>query len=214
MPDPPEKSMSETKPHFPESEGFIACPHCTIQIPENAPVCPHCQQTVRSAELPPPPISFPAWKPTSAATWSRYGKWIAVAVLIFLAFLALFLVYQRGGAYRVKVFSDPALPVRAELERIKDAVVLRGTVTNQGDDIPDLSLRSVGVIVEFAYRDGRREKKTVFPKAEFRGDGSLLRGETGTFEVEAPAEGLAQIMLRSEIVDLGARRRLIPPRGR
>lgn len=206
--------MSDTPPRLSEAEGFIACPHCTIQIPANASVCPHCQQILQPAELPPPPDSFPAWKPTSDSAWARYGKWVAAAGLVFLAFLVLFLVYRRGVAYRLRVVSDPVLPVQVEVERIKDAVVLRGTVTNQGDDISDLSLRSIGVIVEFAYRDGRREKKTVFPKAEFRGEGALLRGETGTFEVEMPAAGLAQIALRSEVVDLGTKRRLIPPRGR
>lgn len=93
-------------------------------------------------------------------------------------------------------------------------MVLRGTVTNQGDDIPDLSLRSIAVVVEFVYRNGRREKKTVFPKAEFRGEGALLRGETGKFEVAGSAKELNEIVLRSHVVDLGVGPKLIRPRGR
>jgi hypothetical protein len=94
---------------------------------------------------------------------------------ILLAVIVLILVYQRGVVHRVKVMPNPSLPIRVEKEREGDAMVLRGTVTNQGDDIPDLSLRSVAVVVEFVYRNGRREKKTVFPKTEFRGEGALLR---------------------------------------
>ncbi len=114
----------------------------------------------------------------------------------------------------MKVMPNPSLPIRVEKEREGDAMVLRGTVTNQGDDIPDLSLRSVAVVVEFVYRNGRREKKTVFPKTEFRGEGALLRGETGKFEVAGSAKELSEIVLRSEVVDLGMGRKLIRPRGR
>jgi hypothetical protein len=133
---------------------------------------------------------------------------------ILLAVIVLILVYQRGVVHRVKVMPNPSLPIRVEKEREGDAMVLRGTVTNQGDDIPDLSLRSVAVVVEFVYRNGRREKKTVFPKTEFRGEGALLRGETGKFEVAGSAKELSEIVLRSEVVDLGMGRKLIRPRGR
>jgi hypothetical protein len=152
--------------------------------------------------------------PAPAVLWERHGKWVKAAGPILLALVVLFLVYQRWIAYRVTVVENPSLPVQVEEERKGDVVILRGTVTNRGDDIPDLSLRSVGIIVEFAYRDGRMEQKTVFPKAEFRGEGALLRGETGTFEVEGVAKSLVKVVLRSEIVDLGMGRKLIPSRRR
>jgi hypothetical protein len=152
--------------------------------------------------------------PAPAVLWERYGKWIKAAGPILLALVVLFLVYQRWISYRVTVVENPLLPVQVEEEGRGDVVILRGTVTNRGDDIPDLSLRSVGIIAEFAYRDGRMEQKTVFPKAEFRGEGALLRGETGTFEVEGTAKNLGEVVLRSEIVDLGMGRKLIPSRRR
>lgn len=206
--------MPETPPLLPEDKEHIACPHCTIQIPAGASVCPHCRQPVLPEEGPQRPRLFPAELPAPAVLWERYGKWIKAAGPILLALVVLFLVYQRWISYRVTVVENPSLPVQVEEEGKGDVVILRGTVTNRGDDIPDLSLRSVGIIAEFAYRDGRMEKKTVFPKAEFRGEGALLRGETGTFEVEGTARNLGEVVLRSEIVDLGMGRKFIPSRRR
>lgn len=194
--------------------GHIACPHCTIQIPEGVAVCPHCRQPVLPEEGPQRPGLSRAGMPDPAVLWARYGKWVRSAGPVLLGLAVLFLVYQRWIAYRVTVVENPSLPVRVEEERKGDVVILRGTVTNRGDDIPDLSLRSVGVVVEFAYRDGRTEQKTAFPKAEFRGEGALLRGETGTFKVEGDAKSLVEVVLRSEIVDLGMGRNLIPARRR
>jgi hypothetical protein len=133
---------------------------------------------------------------------------------ILLAVLVLFFVYQKGVEQRVKVMPNSSLLTRVEREREGDSMILRGTVTNQGDDVPDLSLRSIAVVVEFVYRSGRRVKKTVFPKAEFRGEGALLRGETGKFEVTGSAKELKEIVLRSQVVDLGMGRKLIRPRHR
>jgi len=206
--------MPETPPLLPQDEEHIACPHCTIQIPAGGSVCPHCRQPVLPEEGPQRPRRFEAGLPAPAVLWERHGKWVKAAGPILLALVVLFLVYQRWIAYRVTVVENPSLSVQVEEEREGDVVILRGTVTNRGDDIPDLSLRSVGVIVEFTYRDGRSEQKTVFPKAEFRGEGALLRGETGTFEVEGVAKSLVKIVLRGEIVDLGMGRNLIPSRRR
>ncbi len=206
--------MSDTPPRLSREEEYTSCPHCTIQIPANASACPHCQQEVLPPERPRRQRPLSAGRPDPAALWDRYGKWVKLAGPILLAVIVLILVYQRGVVHRVKVMPNPSLPIRVEKEREGDAMVLRGTVTNQGDDIPDLSLRSVAVVVEFVYRNGRREKKTVFPKTEFRGEGALLRGETGKFEVAGSAKELSEIVLRSEVVDLGMGRKLIRPRGR
>lgn len=206
--------MPDKPPRSPKAEEYIACPSCTIQISANVPVCPHCQQIVLPAEREEPRRSVSAGVPDLAALWDRHGKWIKLAGPALLAVLLLAFVYQRWTANNVKVEPNPSLPIQVEKEREGDTVVLRGTVTNRGDDVPDLSLRSVAVIVEFVYRDGRRQKKTVFPKTEFRGKGALLRGETGRFETAGPAKDLREIVLRSEIVDLGMGRKLIRPRGR
>jgi len=206
--------MSDKPPRLPKEEEYTACPSCTIQIPAKVPVCPHCQQIVPPAERKERTLPVLAGAQDLAALWDRYGKWVKLAGPALLAILLLAIVYQRWVAYSVKVEQNPSLPIWVEKEREGDALILRGTVTNQGDDIHDLSLRSVAVIVEFVYRDGRRQKKTVFPKTEFRGEGALLSGETGRFEVTAPAKELREVVLRSEIVDLGMGRKLIRPRGR
>ena len=205
--------MSDKLPQSPNEE-YTACPSCTIQIPANVPVCPHCQQIVPQAERKAPRRSLSAGRPDLAALWDRYGKWVKLAGPALLAVLLLAIVYQRWVANNVKVEPNPSLPIQVEKERKGDAIILRGTVTNRGDDIPDLPLRSVAVIVEFVYRDGRRQKNTVFPKTRFRGKGALLHGETGKFEVAGPAKDLREVVLRSGIVDLGGGRKLIRPRGR
>lgn len=206
--------MPDTPLRPPNDEEYTACPHCTIQIPANVPLCPHCQQIVSPEASPRRTRPFPAGRPDAAVLWERYGRWVVVAAPVLLAVLVLAIVYQRYVAHNVKVVPNSSLPIQVEKERKGDALILRGTVSNRGEDIPDLSLRSVAVIVEFVYRDGRRERKTVFPKAEFRGEGALLRGETGKFEVVTPAKEIKEIVLRSEIVDLGMGRKLIRPRGR
>ncbi len=149
-----------------------------------------------------------------SALWEQYGRWIRLGGLSLLAVLVIAIGYQKWTGYRIRVVSNPSLPILVEKERQGDTLILRGTVTNRGDDIPDLSLRSVAVIAEFVYRGGRREKKTVFPKARFRGEGALLSGETGTFEVAGPAQEIREIVLRTEVVDLGMGQKLIRPRGR
>lgn len=208
--------MGSTVPGAAGEDGHAGCPFCTIQIPVEATVCPHCQTVLpprggrrrKAREFGGPAAGL------VASQWERYGIWIKAAGPILLALVALLLVYQRWVALTLTVVPNPSLPVRAEKEKRGTTVVIRGAVTNEGDDVPDLSLRSVRVVVELVHRDGRRDRRTVFPKSEHRGEGALLRGETGRFEIETPAEGLEQVVLRSEVVDLGLGQHLIPPRGR
>ncbi len=206
--------MSDAPPRVPREKEFISCPYCTMQIPADVTACPHCQQDVLPTERPKRRRPLSAGRPDPAALWDRYGKLVMLAGPILLAVLVLFFVYQKGVAQRVKVMPNSSLLTRVEREREGDSMILRGTVTNQGDDVPDLSLRSIAVVVEFVYRSGRRVKKTVFPKAVFRGEGALLRGETGKFEVTGSAKELKEIVLRSQVVDLGMGRKLIRPRHR
>ncbi len=218
--------MAEIPPLAPDEQKFMACPYCTIQIPADVPVCPHCRKGLGHVGKPgrsPAPRkksdpfgSLLAEKQRKLLLdlWARYGKWIKVAGPALAAGLLLLVVYGVWVGYDVRVVSNPALAVKVKHEKKGQTVILNVFVTNEGEDIPDLSLKSIGVVTEFVYRDGRREKKTVFPKAEFRGEGSLHHGETGSFEIEASARGLKEINLRSEIVDLGADRKLVPPGGR
>ena len=206
--------MGDLPPQSSDGEEYTACPHCTMQIPAGDRVCPHCQQEIVPPERPKRRRAFSRGMPDFPALWVRYGRWIMLGGCSLLVVLVIAAGYQKWTAHRVRVVPNSSLPIQVEKERQGDALILRGTVTNRGDDIPDLSLRSVAVIAEFIYRDGRREKKTVFPKARFRGEGALLTGETGTFEVTGPAKDVREIVLRTEIVDLGMGRKLIRPRGR
>jgi len=207
--------MPDMPPQPPKGEEYIACPHCTMQIPVEDQVCPHCLQEILPPERPRRLRPLSPGRPDLTALWERYGRWVKLAGPALLAVLVLAIVYQKWVAHSVKVVPNSSLPIQqVEKERRGDALILRGTVTNRGDDIPDLSLRSIAVIVEFVYRSGRREKKTVFPKTRFRGEGALLRGETGSFEVAGPAKEIREVILRTEVVDLGMGRKLIRPRGR
>ncbi len=222
-----EKKPPSTLESLPE---YTACPYCTLQVKVGDPECLHCKNPLpqpgggkgkaAKAGRPGKPEKAAAqprhagYRTTGGGIWERYGKWIKAGVPIALALVVLAIVYQRWAGVRITVTPNPTLPVKAAVEKKGNAVFVRGTVVNEGDDVPDLSLKSIGVMVEFAYRDGRRQRKRIFPKAEFRGEGALLRGETGAFEIEAPKEGLEEVVLRAEVVDLGTSRDLVPPGGR
>ena len=201
----------------PGSRKFATCPHCTIQIPADVSVCPHCLQSVhRDRPAVPtdirqrlvPPERFPALK----RYWEEYGKWIRVAVPVLLAALVLWIAYGLRAGMKVRAASDNVFLIEASQEKSGRNVVLKGKLTNRGEDVPDFSLRSIGVIAEIRYRDGRTERRRIFTKSPFRGEGALMRGETGTFEIEVPKE-VSEISLRGEIVDLGEGRTFIPSGG-
>jgi hypothetical protein len=189
----------------PEHGEFKTCPYCTFQVPVEAAVCPHCTQPLPAAS---PRATGRAGRPAGGTSPSDvrrpYGRWAVAAVPVLLALFVLVLVYGRWSGHRLRLVPDPALPIEAAQERRGDAVLLTVAVTNEGQDVPDLSLKSIGVAVEIVYRDGRRTTRTVFPKSPYRGEGALLRGETGRATVETPAKGVKEIVLRSEVVDLAA----------
>lgn len=198
-------------------ETHVACPSCTIQIPAESTVCPHCRNPVtprQTGTKQPARRILPSVEELPTDLWDRHATWIKAAGPVLLALVVLFFVYQRWTGIQVTVAENRALPVRVEKERKGNTMVIRGTVTNEGEDVPDLSLRSIRVLVEFQYRDGRRDRKTVFPKSEFRGEGALLRGETGAFEIVAPSDRLDRVSLKTEVVDLGLGQHLIPSRQR
>ncbi len=227
--------MDKKPPSKPESlPEYTACPYCTLQVQVGDPVCLHCKKPLpqpggeagkagkparaakpaRAGEAAAEPERAGGYRTSGGGVWDRYGKWILAAVPVALALVVVAVVYQRWVGVRITVVPNEFLPVKAAVEKKGALVLVRGTVVNDGEDVPDLSLKSIGVMVEFAYRDGRRQRKRIFPKAEFRGEGALLRGETGAFEIEAPKEGLEEVVLRSEVVDLGTKRDLVPPGGR
>jgi hypothetical protein len=207
--------MTETPALDPENRNYISCPHCTIQIPGDVSNCPYCYQSVVGGpsgtpkgihELLVPPERFPRL----GKYYREHGKWVKVVGPALLAVLVLWLAFGFLTRVRIVVPWDNAFLIEAERER-KDggSVLMRGKLVNRGEDIPDLSLRSIGVIAEFLYGDGRTERKRVFPKSPFRGEGALFRGESGAFEIEVP-KGVKSVTLRGEIVNLGEDRVFVP----
>ena len=80
--------------------------------------------------------------------------------------------------------------------------MIDGSVTNRGEDIPDLSLQSVRVSATFGLEGGGRRIETVFPQVPNRGEGAMLRGETGKFRFEVPEKDVAEATLAVEVIDL------------
>jgi hypothetical protein len=208
-------AMTDTPALDPENRNYISCPHCTIQIPADVSNCPNCFQPVLGgASVKPkdirgllvPPERFPLLR----KYYRGHAKWVKVVAPALLAVLVLWAAIGFLTRARIIVPSDNTFLIEVERER-KDGgrILLRGKLVNQGEDIPDLSLRSIGVIAEFLYVDGRTERKRFFPKNAFRGEGALFRGESGTFEIEVPKEVKA-VTLRGEIVNLGEDRVFVP----
>jgi hypothetical protein len=207
--------MTETPAPDPEGRNYICCPHCTFQIPDDVPDCPYCQQAVprgtsgkakdiRGRLV--PPERFPRVR----KLYREHGKWAKVVAPAILAVLVLWITLGYLTRVRIVIPSDNTFLIEAERER-KDGgrVLLTGKLVNRGEDIPDLSLRSIGVFAELLYGDGRTERKRVFPKSPFRGEGALFRGESGAFEIEVP-KGVKSVTLRGEIVNLGEDRVFVP----
>lgn len=215
--------MAEPPPLSPEDGQFTSCPYCTIQIPADARVCPYCQQVLNfprkivSPDAAPVESDFVKHLKSDRRLsplldlWTRYGKWIKIAGPVLAAAILLSIVFGVWAGVKVRMVPNASLPMKATHERKGPVTLFRVLVTNEGEDVPDLSLRSIAVVAEFSYRDGTRAKKTMFPKSELRGEGALLNGETGSVEFEVPATGLREAVFRSEVVDLESGRRLIPP---
>jgi len=207
--------MADTPNSGPGDPRHISCPSCTIQIPADVSVCPHCLLSVYRdrATAPPkdlrqrlvPPVRFPALM----RLWEEHGKWLKVVAPVLVAALVLWVAYGLWAGLKVTVSSDNVFLIEASQVKSGRNILLKGKLTNRGEDVPDLSLQSIGVIAEFRFRDGRTERRRVFPKSLYRGEGALMHGETGTFEIEVP-KGVAAMSLRGETVNLGEDRKFIP----
>jgi len=207
--------MTEMPALDPEGRDYIICPYCTIQIPDDVPDCPYCRQPMTGGSsgkakdirrLLVPPERFPRVR----NFYQEHGKWLKVVGPALLAVLVLWFALGYLSRVRIVIPSDNTFLIEAERER-KDngTILLTGKLVNRGEDVPDLSLRSIGVVVEFLYSDGRTERKRIFPKNPFRGEGALFRGESGAFAIEVP-KGVKSVTLRGEIVNLGENRVFVP----
>lgn len=219
--------MAGLPPLQSKDQQYVPCPYCTMQISADAADCPHCKKILPPTEKlleaygqGPKKESFRRLLPDDkrfgriADLWERYGRWIKVAGPMLAGFAVLFLTYGAWVDYKVNIVPSAVLPIQVEKDKHDQIDFLTIYVTNHGEDIPDLSLKSIGIVIEFAYRDGRREKKTIFPKTEHHGEGAMHHGETGKYEIAVPTSGLKEVNLRSEVVDLGLGRTLVPPTGK
>lgn len=201
--------MAGTPTGDPGKPDNVHCPRCTVLIPSDLDVCPFCRQPLAPAkEVGPSDIRellvAPERFPALARLYREYGKWLKVVLPVLVGVPALWFLFNAATRLKVTIPENPDLPITVQQERRDDGtVVLVGELTNLGEDVPDLSLRSIGVTAVFGMDKGREQSKRVFPKSPFRGEGALFRGESGSFEIEVP-KGARAVTLRAEIVHLGA----------
>jgi len=191
----------------------VFCVQCKIVVSAESKVCPFCKEPlvsslekkqqdttdVRKRQGKVQQGNFSAFKDLCL----KYGKWFALAFLVLLMVFAVFAGSLLMVRPPIEIPKDPVFSIK--VEKVKKGlriVLLKGTITNRGEDIRDLSLRSLGVTAEFVLSDGRVEKKRFYPESLYRGDGTLFHGESGVFEIEVPPAANA-VTLRAEIVDLG-----------
>lgn len=185
-----------------EEPEYATCPFCTMQMRPDERICPHCHSpnpAVREfRDLLVVPERYPALRRFLRA----HRQALLLGGAIALAFLVTAVVYYNRLGHRVEVRPDPSFAVKVR-QHIEDGkVVLEGTVTNVGEDIPDLSLKSIRVTATFGLEGGGKRVESVFPRGPHRGEGALLNGETGSFRIEIPADRVEDASLRTEVVDL------------
>lgn len=173
-----------------------------MQMPTEARNCPHClsmNPTYRDfRERLVVPERFPRIKSFLRVNWQPLALGSAIA----LAFLVTAVVYYGWLGHRVVVVPNPAFGVTARHFVENGKVVLEGTVTNQGEDIPDLSLKSIRMIATFGLKSGGTRVEYMFPRSQHRGEGALLNGESGIFRFEIPEDRVEDATLAAEVIDL------------
>ncbi len=200
--------MTGTPPQDPGNREDVHCPLCTVLIPADLEVCPFCRQPVAPGMDDGPRdirefLVVPERFPTLKRLYREHGRWLKVALPVLAGVPLLWLLFVLVTRLSVTIPGNPDFPIEVSQEKKGGrTVLLKGKLTNLGEDIPDLSLRSIGVTAEFRMDDGREVSRRVFPKSPFRGEGALFHGETGAFEIEVP-KGAEAVTLRAEIVNLG-----------
>jgi len=201
--------MTGTPTQYPGNPDNLPCPRCTVLIPADLEVCPFCRQPVAVKEQDAGPrdirerLVTPEPFPALKKLYREHAKWLKVALPALVGVPVLWLLFIQVTKLSVTIPGNPDFPIEVVQEKKGGStVLLKGELTNLGEDVPDLSLRSIGVTAEFRMQDGRKVSKRVFPKSPFRGEGALFRGESGVFEIEVP-KGAKAVTLRAEIVNLG-----------
>jgi hypothetical protein len=185
-----------------EEPAYVTCPFCTMQMPSGSKVCPHCSLqnplTRDFRELLVPEERFPRLMRLLRAYWQQ----LALGGGILLVFLVAAVVYYGWFGHPVSVVRNPAFKLSVTRGIQNGKVVLRGTVTNLGEDIPELSLKSIRVNADFRMKEGGVRRESAYPRSRYRGEGALMKGETGDFRIETQADGVESASLSTEVVDL------------
>lgn len=194
---------------------YTVCPTCRMQVTVGESVCPHCKGIV-----PPPGVTSSSGEGFRYAAGNFVDRWqefyaahsafVKIIVPVVAGVVLLLVLYLFRVDTSLVMEPNPSFVIEAEQKIEEKTATVTGSVRNDGPDVPDLSLLSIRVTAEFIYRDGRREKKVIFPKNQYRGEGALLTGESGAFAFSVPSEGLKEVRLKAGVVDLGTGRTLAP----
>lgn len=185
-----------------EEPDYTTCPFCTMQMRSDEKICPHCHSPNPAArdfrDLLAVPPRYPRLKAFLAVNWQP----LALGGAILFAFLVTAVVYYGWIGHRVAVTPNPAFDVKVK-QGIEDGkVVLEGSIRNLGEDIPDLSLKSIRLTATFGLEGGGQRVESVFPRVPHRGEGAMLHGETGTFRIAVPEDRVENASLAAEVIDL------------
>lgn len=173
-----------------------------MQMPFESAVCPHCHSKNPAAQDFRERLKVPERYPRLKRFLRTWWQHLTLAGVIALVFLVTGVVYYGWLGHDLEIVPNPSFKVKVEHRVENGKVVLEGTVKNLGVDVPDLSLKSIRVSAVFGLDGGGRRVESVFPKSKHRGEGSLLRGESGEFKIEVPEDGVESATLSVEVVDL------------
>jgi hypothetical protein len=201
-----------------ENKRYIACPHCTMQMPADVGSCPHCELPVFSEEHRRKEGRDDFLR--EKGDWKKARKSRLFLLLILVPCL-LIAYYGGTGLYRtyfgvnVVILENPDLPIRdVEIDTVNNKRVLRGTVLNNLTDVPAISLKSIGVKAGVEMKDGKVYVQTLFPVGPLNEPGALLLGDSGIFELPIPSNNVKAVRLGAEIIDLAGKKRIYAPGDR
>jgi len=184
-----------------ESEGYRACPHCTIQVPGDAKQCPHCERAIAVGGGPPERGFGPFGKKRIDRT--RILTLAAVNPIMVLLLVVIVNLYRHTAGVRIEIDKGYGITItHVEIVHSRNGRIIRGEVRNDLENVPSISLKSVGVRSEMVMENGNTYMKTLFPVGPLGEPGALLKGEGGIFELTLPQKGVRKVKLHPGIIDL------------